>query len=377
MRKYSVPADFDTKTIDAYHDLNTKFENSKVIQTYGQLTGENSYGSGRVESDLPSVALEDLKRYIDYSHSKNICFNYTFNATSLNNLEFSQEGIDKLVRYFTRLKSAGVDSVTVALPPVMEILKKLGIEVHVSTVCDITNLNEAMEFKYFNADKVIVAETINRQFKILSSIVKNFGPSVEIIINPFCRKDCSHRSFHYQHTNTFKKEGEYNYYHLRCLQHAFDHFDHIMEMCWVRPEDIRYYEKIGLNYFKIQGRHFLKTGDIVRVVRHYFEEKFDGNLIDLLYLFTEDRPVKFQIDNTRLDGFLDPFFKVEGFCESNCMECKYCGSYLQNKSKIDRGEFDFNAKLFKKVFKHTDRFSKELRKSVSTDGSDTNHKIDG
>ena len=50
---------------------------------------------------------------------------------------------------------------------------------------------------------------------------------------------------------------------------------------WVRPEDIKYYEEIGIEHFKITERGF-PTDELVKRVKAYTDRKYNGNLIDLI-----------------------------------------------------------------------------------------------
>ena len=67
MKYFNVPADFKKETIDEYIRLNNVYKNSKVIETYGNVTLGNNFGSGRVLSQLPKIDLLDLREYIEYS----------------------------------------------------------------------------------------------------------------------------------------------------------------------------------------------------------------------------------------------------------------------------------------------------------------------
>ena len=60
IKYFNVPADFRSETIDKYEELNEKYTESKVIETYGQVTIDNYIGSGRASDLLPQVALEAL-----------------------------------------------------------------------------------------------------------------------------------------------------------------------------------------------------------------------------------------------------------------------------------------------------------------------------
>ena len=115
IKYFNVPADFRSETIDKYEELNEKYTESKVIETYGQVTIDNYIGSGRAYDLLPQVDLEALEKYIAYSRERGIGFNYTLNSTCMGNMEFTREGILKIIRFLDELHRVGVRSLTVAL----------------------------------------------------------------------------------------------------------------------------------------------------------------------------------------------------------------------------------------------------------------------
>ena len=105
IKYFNVPADFRSETIDKYEELNEKYTESKVIETYGQVTIDNYIGSGRAYDLLPQVDLEALEKYIAYSRERGIGFNYTLNSTCMGNMEFTREGILKIIRFLDELHS--------------------------------------------------------------------------------------------------------------------------------------------------------------------------------------------------------------------------------------------------------------------------------
>ena len=55
MINYSIPADFNLETINRIEILNSQYENSKITETYGQISVDNIYGSGRANDLIPQV----------------------------------------------------------------------------------------------------------------------------------------------------------------------------------------------------------------------------------------------------------------------------------------------------------------------------------
>ena len=118
-----------------------------------------------------------------------------------------------------------------------------------------------------------------------------------------------------------------------------------LRMRWIRPEDQKVYNEIGINYFKVSGRtgttEYLKT-----VLEAYMSENFEGNLLTLWKplqtIFSKESELTYQhpeyIDNKKLDGFIDHWFKGDGFeCENEMcgVTCKYCENFWNSHFKKD------------------------------------------
>lgn len=335
MRYYGVPADFRKETIDRYASLNSSYKDSKVVETYGQISIGTTYEAGRILKDIPKVDILNLKDYIKYSKAKGIGFNYTINGSCMGNREFTREGISEIVKFLGDLYNAGVRSITVALPSLIEIVKssKYDFEIKASTLCQITNANKALTYKKAGVERIVLEESINRDFHTLKRIVQAFGDKVEIIINTLCYKDCTYRTFHYNqmgHDSIEKsRESISSFYNHACMLKRCESVGNILKLSWVRPEDIKYYSGIGINYFKIQGRHTVSKGDPVRVVESYFKESFHGNLVELLEIFNPPNSFSIYVDNKKLDGFLKPFYANDNFCKRDCTNCGYCENFVR------------------------------------------------
>jgi collagenase-like PrtC family protease len=335
IKYFCMPTDFKKETIDAYDRLNKAYKNSKILETYGNITRGDNVGSGRAANQIPDADLLDLKLFIEYAKHKNIGFNYTINATTLRNREFTPQGVSEIKDFLRDLYGAGVRSLTVALPSLIEIIKSTGydFEIKASTLCQITNVNKAIAYKKKGIDRIVVDESINRDVRNLRRIREEFGDHVELIINPICLKDCVYRMFHYNEITEdsvgCSNDVSVNYYEHRCVLQRSSNISNMLRMCFVRPEDLRYYTNIGIHYFKLQGRHLVHKGDAVRAVKTYFDESFDGDVMDLAYLFHWQNSFKIPFDNKKLDGFIEPFFTKDDFCKRDCKTCGYCEAFAK------------------------------------------------
>lgn len=365
MKYFNIAADFKKETIDGYDRLNQTYTDSRIIETYGNITVGNHFEGGRVMADIPKIDLEALQSYIAYSRSKGIDFNYSLNGSCMGNREFTEVGANELYRFLTRLHQAGVTRLTVSIPSVMELVKSmnLGFEIKVSIICQITNANKAISYKNTGVDRLVVDESLNRDFEKLRQVREAFGEKTEIIANSMCYKDCTFRMFHYNQTAHDSVnnhiESINTYYNHRCMLKRAEEPGNFLKLCWVRPEDLKHYVKIGIQYFKIQGRHTAFKGDPVRAAEAYCKESYEGNLIDLMELFSTPYAFKINLDNRKLEGYLQPFIDNPHFCKRYCAKCGYCDAFA--RKHLDYGAAQEINQLAVRFYHDYDQFSDMLR----------------
>ncbi len=367
MNYFSVPSDFKKETIDAFEKLHKKYPASRVLETYGNLTIGNELQSGRPSSILPQVDIEEMGRYIYYCRERGIDFNYTLNAPYMGNREFEPGGMQVIYDFLRRLYDAGVRSLTVTLPSLMEFIRESGLDFKVkgSTVSQVTTVNKALELKALGLERIVPDESLNRDFRILKRIRDGFGPGVEIIANSICHVDCSYRAFHYnQIAGESLKDGvgeTNNYYPHKCLLRRYGDVSAVFKLSWVRPEDLHYYRDIGIAYFKLQGRPRVLKGDPVRAVECYFKESYDGDLMDLLNLFAPVTAFKASLDNRKLNGYIKPFAAKPGFCRHDCEVCGYCLSFAEKV--VDAAETVEVLRLAEDYYRESDPFKKMVKEA--------------
>lgn len=111
-----------------------------------------------------------------------------------------------------------------------------------------------------------------------------------------------------------------------------------LKMNYIRPEDIKRYNEIGIDHFKLTGRTG-STAHLQEIMRAYMKESYDGNLLGLwkhLETIKEEKEESFRpqvyIDNKKLDGFVDYWFENRNHICANeiCGEtCKYCDLFIK------------------------------------------------
>jgi collagenase-like PrtC family protease len=367
MKYFSLPADLKTETIDKYVRLNSLYEDCRVVETYGNIKSGNMLGSGRSIDQLPEVDLSSLQDYIHYSRGRGIGFNYTLNTSHMHNREFTRKGIVEIMMFLASLYEAGVRCLTVTLPSVMEIVRhlresKYDFEIKASAICQITTANRALVYKEMGARRIVADESLNRDFPALKRIMAAFGKHIEVIVNAVCFKDCPYRQFHYNQiaSDSIDVSGaaSANYYDHRCLLRRFQNPGNFLKLSWIRPEDLKYYTGLGIQYFKLQGRHTVANGDPARAVECYFKESYEGDLVELLDLFNPTSHFRPSIANEKLAGFIKPFYERENFCKNDCRNCNYCDSFAS--CCLDAGAVEELRRSARDFYRQYDQFNATL-----------------
>ncbi|MDI6828393.1 MAG: U32 family peptidase, partial [Armatimonadota bacterium] len=288
-RLFSVPADFRQSTIDSYYELNLRYDNATVEETYGQITGRLLTGSGRGSCKLPEADLESPSNYISYSAKRGIGFNYTFNASCLGNIEFTKAGFSLINRFLGSLWDAGVRRLTITLPQLIMLVRESGypFDIKLSTICQVNSASKAKFWKKQGIDKIVIDEDITRNFRVIKQISSIVGDGVEMIVNSACLRDCPYKMLHYNHEAHFPvvHQDERRFYERRCFINKADDWTIPIKLNWVRPEDLGYYESIGVRRFKIQGRHAVLEGDPLKTVEAYMRGSYSGDLYALINMF--------------------------------------------------------------------------------------------
>ena len=83
-----------------------------------------------------------------------------------------------------------------------------------------------------------------------------------------------------------------------------------------------------IDLFKIIGRERINRMDIQKLLESYFLLNYEGNLLNLIYGFSEESSI--YLDNKSLDGFISKYPQNNNclnVCETD--KCKYCHEYLK------------------------------------------------
>jgi len=370
MLTFSIATNWDDNLIKEIELLDP---GHKVTEIFGKLASD-FVGGARVPYILPFISKNNASRHIRLIKDMGRKFNYLLNASCLDNREFTRTGQRQIRRLLSWLDSLEVDVITIANPYLGYLIKKeyprfeLAVSLHAST-------GSLRKIKFWaeeiKASKVTLClHKTNRAFPLLKKIRSAVSCDLQLIANQLCLYDCPFSIYH----NNFVSHASQSHHILRgfgidwclinCRYKLFTHPEELIKSNWIRPEDVGYYESIGINNLKIIDRA-RSTQNIIDTLKVYLTRKFDGNLMDLLaprnissgrklflkglkfflhplhiniFKLTKFRKlfsdVGIYIDNRKLDGFLDYFF--EGKCNpDSCESCGYCRSVAERVVRVD------------------------------------------
>lgn len=350
----------------------------EVTEVFGKLS-KDFIGGGRSSYTLRKINKKKLFKTVSDAHKNGIKFNYLLNGASLNGIEQTRKGQRKIRAMLDYLTAAKVDSITVASPFLLKIIKKQypHFKVRISVFAVVNSPAKAMQWEKLGADTICIsAIACNRNFNLLKDIRSAVDCSLQLIVNASCLLDCAYELTHMNMLTNSSRSGDKNngfcldYCYLYCSTQRLKNAVNYIKSTWIRPEDLRIYEELGYDNFKILERS-CPADLLLKRIKAYSQRHFEGNLLELVapvahikkeqqaslmqrlrIIFTMLKPGKIKIKslidikrymeqvifhdfsrenapvyikNKDLTGFLENLKRNE--CEKKqCKECLYCNN---------------------------------------------------
>ncbi len=356
-----VPTNWDPALIEPLSRLEAG------VDLYGVLS-TSLIGTGGSSPEDVHTAKEQAEEYIRAARAAGLRFDYLLNAPSMSNMEWDKSTHRALLEHLDWICSIGVDSVTVTIPYLVELIKRQfpQLKIRISTIAHVHNVARARFFESLGADSINLDFHVNRDFKTLKGITDAVKCEIILLANNLCLYQCPYEYYHHDGLGHASQsynpvEGSYvDYCTMRCTLDRLSDMSQNMKCRWIRPEDMHLYEEMGIEMFKISGRS-MPTERILRAATAYSSRHYDGNLHDILNALspktgfisagppgarthTVAPPPELYIDNRALDGFIDFFLKQD--CLSACGHCDYCRKAAEETIRFDPGEVDeYTARL--------------------------------
>lgn len=403
--KYDVASNFAPALLD-FIEAEDRYH--QVDAVYGKRRSD-AVGGGRSSNGIPDVSWEEIEAYNARCKRDGIRFNYLMNPMCLSNRDAVTEEHRKLMHFVDHLCSLGIEWVTVNSPFLCELIKRQfpQMKVTVGLYAMIGTIQQARQWVELGADEITLMQHWNRDFtalRNLMTILKPHGTSIRLIANNACLHDCPFAMNHGATVSHSSSSDAHccgkcliDYNIVSCYRKKVLHPVHLLTSEWIRPEDMHYYSDLCYetgNYNLIM-KLVDRTRNVAfmrRLLTAYFNERYDGNLLDLmnwldggkfsaakmdmtpflesvkekkLDLLSANAYMKFMdasfmyLDNNQLDGFLDHFLHSFHCREKICWTentppehpdpayCCHCYSWMKKAvsctSEIKRDRWKRNA----------------------------------
>jgi len=261
----------------------------EVKEIFGKLD-EDIFGGGRATYTLRPTSRASLQDSVQRAHACNITFNYLCNGATLGGLEQTKKGHTLIRRMLDFLMEIGVDSVTVASPFLLRMIKKQypHLSVRASAFAVINSPQKARQWQNMGADTLCIsAIACNRNFKMLEAIRSATHCELQLIVNASCLPDCVYELTHMNMLTQSSRSHDplhgfcLDYCVLHCSMRRYMNPVNFIRSTWIRPEDLTMYEELGYGSFKILERSC--PGDLlVKRVSAYTQRHFAGNLLEIV-----------------------------------------------------------------------------------------------
>jgi collagenase-like PrtC family protease len=324
---------------------------------YGSLPGEATLRSSLM---LSQASEDDIADYLRAAAQRNIKFIYVMNATCLGNHEYSEQGRGDLLQRLQWVSEIGAAGVVTANPFLMELLREHfpSLELHISVLASVNDARKAVFFENLGASVIHLDPQVNRNFRQLRAIRKSVRCRLSVVVNEGCLLSCPIRQYHSNMISHSRESIEQRYYvdycYYRCTFAKLGDPIEYLRSPWIRPEDLHFYEGLGIDLFKVAGREKMGEGpsshtEWIAATAAAYHSRRCADVAALLvgiqppFSLMGEAPSSssVRIESRKLDGFLR-FFQ-DDHCALDCEHCDYCGQWAKRALRV-RGKPADNAR---------------------------------
>lgn len=359
MNQFKVGCNFEHELITIADELNSEFKNKAEIKEWFGSSPNYAELTARPQWRLPNISDKEFEKFISDARDKGQIFNVVLNSIQpyggKPEMVAHKKEIQDYVKY---LESIGVYRITFANPMMAMFIREVS-DIELEASC-ILHIDAITQMKYLH-DTLKVNKLCNNilknRNKLFLTNLANYCNKNDIILELLAQEFCYNAKKNYaapclyrdscylaHATCKYKQESmSYNNYPMKyCINSRNGNDASWLKSRWIRPQDLHYYNDLGINYFKLSGR----TGGteyITKIMTAYMSETYSGNLLELwkpletIYNGEKESSHAFEdyIETEKLDGFLDHWMVNNFECENEeCGKtCNYCNNWFNEHLK--------------------------------------------
>jgi len=283
--KLSVATNFDYKLLD----IIKKYPSVKEV--FGALSS-GVLGGLLPSPFLPTIDKNAVEKYVKKTHELGIEFNYILNSSCSGNIEHTKKGKQYIFSLLKWLSDIKVNTVTIALPYLIDLIRNNfpELKIKISLFNSVNTLQRARFYQKMGVNGITLDLDQNRNFKLLRLLKKELDINISLLANNLCLYGCPYAYYHgTSSSHSSSNIGYYNNYcDFNCRLIKTMNPVEMIKSRWIRPEDIKIYEEIGIDSFKLGGRT-KDTQYLIRTIKAYSKRKYGGNLINILNTYEETK----------------------------------------------------------------------------------------
>lgn len=288
--KLSVGCNWDPALVEKLAGIN------EVTDLCGMLN-PTVIGCGSLAYLAPPVTRDEVAAYVKSVHSAGRTMTVILDAPNMEAMEWEPEVHKRVLELFGWLEEIEVDYVELAIPYLVELVhvRFPKLKIKVSPITRTASVDTALFLQEMGADIVAVEQLLQRDFQALKVIAKD--SPVPILLDATdgtLRGSPSYGNFDYAWTNAVQssdREELTDYRELaRTYNPAFDDWykvknpAEIIRCNFIRPEDLHYYEELGIENFKLDVAIYT-TEHIVNCAETYAARQYLDSTVELANLF--------------------------------------------------------------------------------------------
>ncbi|MDD3302435.1 MAG: U32 family peptidase [Candidatus Gracilibacteria bacterium] len=285
--------------------------------------------SGRA-LDIEKTFEKNIIELLGYCKENDIETILTLNANCEGEMTGKKEQLDKIIKELEKYINYGLSSVTFVNLLYVSFIKDRfpNLKIYNSVNSNLNTIEQALFLKRLGVDILTINRDINRDIDLIKKIKDKTGLKIQIMLNEGCIRACPYRRSHFNLGAHASGEDCGDLFNSFACTYLFKkQRKYFFRVPFIRPEDLKYYYTI-VDYYKLTTRG-LSTIVIEKMLNAYIEEKYDGNLLDILDLYIDKFMRKHigYIDNNLLTKY--NFFERIKSCPGDCNNCNSCNIFLE------------------------------------------------